>query len=156
MAQYQNTMNVAMSDGVIDNSEAKAILRQQLAQKVRANCTKHQRDYAPTESLEDIAKRLGIDRFSHRPNSVGRKLTISQPAINQVNLAPKVAEKRLDLSPPGTAEGRASELRGVNGLTCGELTKAGGECKRVTKDGEPCWQHATRVSPMRRLKHDKL
>ena len=31
MAQYQNTMNVAMSDGVIDNSEA-AILRQQLAQ----------------------------------------------------------------------------------------------------------------------------
>ena len=109
MAQYQNTMNVAMSDGVIDNSEA-AILRQQLAQLEQTAQSINQTT-PQQESLEEIAKRLGLDRFRIGPIPVGPKLTYTQPAVNQVNLAPKVAEKRLDLSPPGTTEDRASELQ---------------------------------------------
>ena len=62
MAQYQNTMNVAMSDGVIDNSEA-AILRQQLAQLEQTAQSINQTT-TQQESLEDIAKRLGLDRAS--------------------------------------------------------------------------------------------
>tara|TARA_Y100001938_G_C7967000_1_gene367320 strand:- start:408 stop:875 length:468 start_codon:yes stop_codon:yes gene_type:complete len=109
MAQYQNTMNIAMTDGQIDQSEA-AILRQQLAALEQTAQTINQTT-PQQESLEDIAKRLGLDRFRIGPIPVGPKLTISQPAVNAVSLAPKVADKRLDLSPPGTTEDRASELQ---------------------------------------------
>ena len=109
MAQYQNTMNVAMADGHIDNSEA-AILRQQLEQLQQTAGLVNQTT-PQEETLEEIAKRLGLDRFRIGPIPVGPKLTISQPAVNQVNLKPAVADKRLDLSPPGTTEDRVSELQ---------------------------------------------
>ena len=110
MAQYQNTMGVAMSDGRIDNSEA-AMLRQQLAALTQTASVINQTT-PQEESLEDIAKRLGLDRFRIGPIPVGPKLTISQPPVTSVNLAPQqVADSRLDLSPPGTTGEKASDLQ---------------------------------------------
>ena len=107
MAQYQNSMNVAMSDGQIDQSEAQ-LLRQQLAALTQ---TAQQINHTTPqeESLEDIAKRLGLDRFRIGPIPVGPKLTISQPPVTAVTLQ-QPRETKLDLSPPGT-EDQPSELQ---------------------------------------------
>lgn len=109
MAQYQNTMNVAMSDGHIDNSEA-AILRQQLAQ-LQQTASMVNQTTPQEETLEEIAKRLGIDRFRIGPIPVGPKLTISQPAVTTVNIPTETTDNRLDLSPPGTTGERTTELQ---------------------------------------------
>lgn len=109
MAQYQNTMNVAMSDGHIDNSEA-AILRQQLAQLQRTASMVNQTT-PHDETLEEIAKRLGIDRFRIGPIPVGPKLTISQPEVTTVNIPTETTNNRLDLSPPGITGERTTELQ---------------------------------------------
>jgi len=101
-------MNVAMSDGQIDNSEA-AILRQQLAQ-LQQTANMVNQTTPQEETLEDIAKRLGLDRFRIGPIPVGPKLTISQPAVTSVNL-PATTDNRLDLSPPGTTEERTTDLQ---------------------------------------------
>lgn len=109
MAQYQTTMNVAMSDGQIDQSEA-ALLRQQLA-ALTQTAEQINQVTPQQESLEEIAKRLGLDRFRIGPIPVGPKLTISQPPVTAVNLAASPAESKLNLSPPGTIEEQASELQ---------------------------------------------
>ena len=110
MAQYQSTMGVAMSDGHIDNSEA-AILRQQLAALTQTASVINQAT-PQEETLEEIAKRLGLDRFRIGPIPVGPKLTISQPPVTAVNLAAQqVADNRLDLAPPGTTGEKASDLQ---------------------------------------------
>ena len=112
------------------------ILRQQLAQLEQTAQSINQTT-PQQESLEDIAKRLGIDRFRIGP--IGAKTN---------NLA--TSSKRGESSPKGSGQKTGSVstrndrrqsvgTTGVNGLTCGEPTKPGGECKRVTKDGEPCW-----------------
>lgn len=109
MSQYQNTMNVAMSDGHIDNSEA-AILRQQLAQLQQTASLVNQTT-PQEETLEDMAKRLGLDRFRIGPIPVGPKLTISQPAVTTVNIPAATTDNRLDLSPPGITGERTTELQ---------------------------------------------
>ena len=109
MAQYQNTMGVAMSDGRIDNSEA-ALLRQQLDALTQTASVINQ-GTPQEETLEEIAKRLGLDRFRIGPIPVGPKLTISQPPVTAVNLASSQVESKLNLSPPGTLEEQASELQ---------------------------------------------
>jgi len=109
ISQYRNTMGVAMSDGQIDNSEA-ALLRQQLAALAQTASAINQ-DTPQEETLEEIAKRLGLDRFRIGPIPVGPKLTISQPPVTPVNLASSPVESKLNLSPPGTLEEQASELQ---------------------------------------------
>jgi hypothetical protein len=109
MQQYQNSMGVAMSDGQIDQSEA-ALLRQQLA-ALTQTAEQINQTTPQQESLEDIAKRLGLDRFRIGPIPVGPKLTISQPPVTAVNLASSPVENKLNLSPPGTTEEQASELQ---------------------------------------------
>jgi hypothetical protein len=109
MAQYQTTMGVAMGDGRIDQSEA-AILRQQLL-ALQATADQINQTTPQEESLEDIAKRLGLDRFRIGPIPVGPKLTISQPPITAVNLSAQQIEKRLDLSPPGVTGEKVSALQ---------------------------------------------
>jgi len=109
MAQYQTTMGVAMGDGRIDQSEA-AILRQQLL-ALQTTADQINQTTPQEESLEDIAKRLGLDRFRIGPIPVGPKLTISQPPITAVNLSAQQIEKRLDLSPPGVTGEKVSALQ---------------------------------------------
>lgn len=102
MGQYQASMNIAMSDGHIDNSEAD-LLRQQLA-ALTQTAEQINETTPQQESLEDIAKRLGLDRFRIGPIPVGPKLTISQPPVTAVNLPAQQVEQKLDLSPPGTED----------------------------------------------------
>ena len=109
MAQYQTPMGVAMGDGRIDQSEA-AILRQQLL-ALQTTADQINQTTPQEESLEDIAKRLGLDRFRIGPIPVGPKLTISQPPITAVNLSAQQIEKRLDLSPPGVTGENVSALQ---------------------------------------------
>lgn len=111
MVQYQQSMNVAMADGHIDQSEA-ALLRQQLA--ALQQTANQINDTTPQEeNLDEIAKRLGLDRFRIGPIPIGPKLTISQPPVTAVSLQQQVVESqsKLDLSPPGTLEDREAELQ---------------------------------------------
>ena len=106
MVQYQQSMNVAMSDGHIDQSEA-AILRQQLATLQE---TANQIDNnSNAQSLEELAKQLGLDRFRIGPIPVGPKLTISQPPVSALTLQERAIDNKLNLSPPGTVEDREVE-----------------------------------------------
>jgi uncharacterized membrane protein YebE (DUF533 family) len=98
MAQYTNSMDVAMSDGHIDNSEM-AMLRQQLAQiQQTAQQVQPQQQQQPQQlDLEALAKQLGLDRFRVGPIPLGPKLTVSQPPVKTVSI--KQEAEKLDLNP---------------------------------------------------------
>jgi len=92
MAQYQNSMNVAMSDGQIDNNEA-AMLQQQLqALQQTAQMAQPQ---AQEIDLEALAAQLGLDRFRIGPIPVGPKLTVSQPPVKSIDI-PKAKKEEVD------------------------------------------------------------
>ena len=98
MSQYTNSMDVAMSDGHIDNSEM-AMLRQQLAQiQQTAQQVQPQQQQQPQQlDLEALAKQLGLDRFRVGPIPLGPKLTVSQPPVKTVSI--KQEAEKLDLNP---------------------------------------------------------
>lgn len=98
MSQYTNSMDVAMSDGHIDNSEM-AMLRQQLAQiQQTAQSVQPQQQQQPQQlDLEALAKQLGLDRFRVGPIPLGPKLTVSQPPVRTVSI--KQEADKLDLDP---------------------------------------------------------
>ena len=100
MSQYTNSMDIAMSDGQIDNSEM-AMLRQQLAQ-IQQTAQQVQPQLQPQQpqqqlDLEALAQQLGLDRFRIGPIPLGPKLTVSQPPVKTVSIK-KEADK-LDLDP---------------------------------------------------------
>lgn len=97
MSQYTNSMDVAMSDGHIDNSEM-AMLRQQLAQiQQTAQSVQPQQQQPQQLDLEALAKQLGLDRFRVGPIPLGPKLTVSQPPVRTVSI--KQEADKLDLDP---------------------------------------------------------
>jgi len=96
MAQYQNSMNVAMSDGVIDNNEA-AMLQQQL-QALQQTAQQIQPQQQEID-IEALAKQLGLDRFRIGPLPVGPKLTVSQPPVKNIQVPTATEPERLDLNP---------------------------------------------------------
>ena len=98
MSQYTNSMDVAMSDGHIDNSEM-AMLRQQLAQiQQTAQQVQPQQQQQPQQlDLEALAKQLGLDRFRVGPIPLGPKLTVSQPPVKTMSI--KQEADKLDLDP---------------------------------------------------------
>lgn len=92
MQQYTNSMDIAMADGQLDNSEV-AMLRQQLAQ---LQATAQQ--VSPQQvDLEELARQLGLDRFRVGPISLGPKLTVSQPPVKTMSI--KAEAEKLDLDP---------------------------------------------------------
>lgn len=92
MQQYTNSMDIAMADGQLDNSEV-AMLRQQLAQ---LQATAQQ--VSPQQvDLEALARQLGLDRFRVGPISLGPKLTVSQPPVKTMSI--KAEAEKLDLDP---------------------------------------------------------
>jgi len=98
MSQYTNSMDIAMSDGHIDNSEM-AMLRQQLAQiQQTAQQVQPQQQQQPQQlDLEALAKQLGLDRFRVGPIPLGPKLTVSQPPVKTMSI--KQDADKLDLDP---------------------------------------------------------
>jgi len=98
MSQYTNSMDIAMSDGHIDNSEM-AMLRQQLAQiQQTAQQVQPQQQQQPQQlDLEALAKQLGLDRFRVGPIPLGPKLTVSQPPVKTMSI--KQEADKLDLDP---------------------------------------------------------
>ena len=101
MSQYTNSMDVAMSDGHIDNSEM-AMLKQQLAQiqqtAQQIQPQQQQQLQQPQQlDLEALAKQLGLDRFRVGPIPLGPKLTVSQPPVKTVSI--KQEAEKLDLNP---------------------------------------------------------
>mgnify|MGYP000041015417 CR=1 FL=1 len=101
MSQYTNSMDVAMSDGHIDNSEM-AMLRQQLAQIQQTAQQIQPPMQQPQQAnqqldLEALAKQLGLDRFRVGPIPLGPKLTVSQPPVKTVSI--KQEADKLDLNP---------------------------------------------------------
>ena len=97
MAQYTNSMDIAMSDGHIDNSEM-AMLRQQLAQiQQTAQQVQPQQQQPQQLDLEALAQQLGLDRFRVGPIPLGPKLTVSQPPVKTVSI--KHEAEKLDLNP---------------------------------------------------------
>jgi hypothetical protein len=97
MSQYTNSMDVAMSDGHIDNSEM-AMLRQQLAQiQQTAQQVQPQPQQPQQLDLEALAQQLGLDRFRIGPIPLGPKLTVSQPPVKTVSI--KQEAEKLDLDP---------------------------------------------------------
>mgnify|MGYP001442465811 FL=1 len=96
MAQYTNSMDVAMSDGHIDSNEM-AMLKQQLAQ-IQQTAQQIQPQQQPQQlDLEALAKQLGLDRFRVGPIPLGPKLTVSQPPVKTVSI--KQEADKLDLDP---------------------------------------------------------
>tara|TARA_Y100000592_G_C5450306_1_gene308373 strand:+ start:937 stop:1635 length:699 start_codon:yes stop_codon:yes gene_type:complete len=92
MQQYTNSMDIAMADGHLDNSEV-AMLRQQLAQ---LQATAQQ--VSPQQvDLEALARQLGLDRFRVGPISLGPKLTVSEPPVKTMSI--KAEAEKLDLDP---------------------------------------------------------
>jgi len=92
MQQYTNSMDIAMADGQLDNSEV-AMLRQQLAQ---LQATAQQ--VSPQQvDLEALARQLGLDRFRVGPISLGPKLTVSEPPVKTMSI--KAEAEKLDLDP---------------------------------------------------------
>ena len=98
MSQYTNSMDIAMTDGHIDNSEM-AMLRQQLAQiQQTAQQVQPQQQQQPQQlDLEALAKQLGLDRFRVGPIPLGPKLTVSQPPVKTMSI--KQEADKLDLDP---------------------------------------------------------
>lgn len=97
MSQYTNSMDIAMSDGQIDNSEM-AMLRQQLAQiQQTAQQVQPQPQQPQQLDLEALAQQLGLDRFRIGPIPLGPKLTVSQPPVKTVSI--KQEAEKLDLDP---------------------------------------------------------
>lgn len=98
MAQYSNSMDIAMSDGHIDSSEM-AMLKQQLAQiQQTAQQIQPQQQHQPEQlDLEALAKQLGLDRFRVGPIPLGPKLTVSQPPVKTMSI--KQEADKLDLDP---------------------------------------------------------
>lgn len=97
MSQYTNSMDIAMSDGHIDNSEM-AMLRQQLAQiQQTAQQVQPQQQQPQQLDLEALAKQLGLDRFRVGPIPLGPKLTVSQPPVKTMSI--KQEADKLDLDP---------------------------------------------------------
>lgn len=96
MAQYTNSMDIAMSDGHIDSNEM-AILKQQLAQ-IQQTAQQIEPQQQPQQlDLEALAKQLGLDRFRVGPIPLGPKLTVSQPPVKTVSI--KQEADKLDLDP---------------------------------------------------------
>tara|TARA_Y100000287_G_scaffold31478_1_gene23036 strand:- start:15360 stop:16079 length:720 start_codon:yes stop_codon:yes gene_type:complete len=96
MAQYTNSMDIAMSDGHIDSNEM-AMLKQQLAQ-IQQTAQQIQPQQQPQQlDLEALAKQLGLDRFRVGPIPLGPKLTVSQPPVKTVSI--KQEADKLDLDP---------------------------------------------------------
>tara|TARA_B100000287_G_scaffold314700_1_gene298202 strand:+ start:1735 stop:2439 length:705 start_codon:yes stop_codon:yes gene_type:complete len=94
MQQYTNSMDIAMADGHLDNSEV-AMLRQQLAQlQATAQQVSPQQQQI---DLEALARQLGLDRFRVGPISLGPKLTVSQPPVKTMSI--KAEAEKLDLDP---------------------------------------------------------
>ena len=92
MQQYTNSMDIAMADGHLDNSEV-AMLKQQLAQ---LQATAQQ--VSPQQvDLEALARQLGLDRFRVGPISLGPKLTVSEPPVKTMSI--KAEAEKLDLDP---------------------------------------------------------
>lgn len=97
MSQYTNSMDIAMTDGHIDNSEM-AMLRQQLAQiQQTAQQVQPQQQQPQQLDLEALAKQLGLDRFRVGPIPLGPKLTVSQPPVKTMSI--KQEADKLDLDP---------------------------------------------------------
>lgn len=94
MQQYSNSMDIAMSDGHLDNSEV-AMLKQQLAQ-LQATAQQVQPQNQQLD-LEALARQLGVDRFRVGPVPLGPSLTVSQPPVRTVSL--KQEPEKLDLDP---------------------------------------------------------
>lgn len=96
MSQYTNSMDIAMSDGHIDNNEM-AMLRQQLAQIQQTAQQVQPQQQAQQLDLEALAKQLGLDRFRVGPIPLGPKLTVSQPPVKTMSI--KQEADKLDLDP---------------------------------------------------------
>ena len=98
MQQYTNSMDIAMSDGHIDNSEM-AMLKQQLAQIQQTAQQVQPQTQAQSQQLdlEALAKQLGLDRFRVGPIPLGPKLTVSQPPVKAINITQE--PEKLDLDP---------------------------------------------------------
>ena len=115
MQQYTNSMDIAMSDGHIDNSEM-AMLKQQLAQIQQTAQQVQPQTQAQSQQLdlEALAKQLGLDRFRVGPIPLGPKLdTVSQPPVKAINI---------------TQEPEKLDFGSVKGITCNAITKVGGNC----------------------------
>ena len=96
MQQYSNSMDIALSDGHIDNNEM-ALLKQQLAQLQQTAQQFSPQQQQQQIDREALARQLGIDRFRVGPVSLGPKLTVSQPPVKTMSI--KAEAEKLDLDP---------------------------------------------------------
>jgi len=94
MQQYQQQMQLANADGVIDSGESAMLQHQmqQIQQTAQAGGLGNGLD------LEALARQLGIDQFKLGPIPLGPRMTMNQTLPSSLSLPPQDPNK-LDLNP---------------------------------------------------------
>lgn len=99
MGQYKAQMEMANADGIVTPQEQQMLdASRNLIQQ-----TATQSQFDP-QYIDQLAKELGLDRFSVGPIPIGPKLTFNQPAMHTMRVQQQQADAplKLDLEPTDT------------------------------------------------------